>query len=166
MQIQTTSWVQALAFQESSIQQKHHPCDIQVHFVPMLVADKELNLKNFGLDEFTQEGRSKPNPMPCGVTFLPSLLQPRSSGYIELASNDPRDHPIIEPRYFSHPDDAKILVEAWKLCDKIASSSSMKSVLEKPLYDESIKCTPGSDEYILCKVQRDALTVSYSNASL
>lgn len=36
---------------------------------------------------------------------------PKSRGSITLRSNDPFDHPIIEPNCFSHPDDIEVMVK-------------------------------------------------------
>lgn len=37
--------------------------------------------------------------------------RPKSRGEIRLASRSPWDKPIIDPKYFSHPDDIVSMVE-------------------------------------------------------
>ena len=91
------------------------------------------------------------------------MLQPKSVGYIELATKNPRDHPIIEPRYLSHPDDVQVLVEAWKFCDRVAATKSLSCILQTPLHDDSVKLPPGSDEYLIYKIKRDVITVSFED---
>lgn len=39
------------------------------------------------------------------------LGKPKSRGEMKLASANPMDKPIINPRYFSHPDDIKMMTE-------------------------------------------------------
>ncbi|CAG7825868.1 unnamed protein product, partial [Allacma fusca] len=39
------------------------------------------------------------------------LGRPRSHGDIKLASADPCQHPLINPNFFSHPDDIKVVVQ-------------------------------------------------------
>jgi len=41
---------------------------------------------------------------------LPSLLTPKSRGFIRLKTADPYDHPLIEPNYLSNPYDIQLLV--------------------------------------------------------
>ena len=36
----------------------------------------------------------------------------RSRGLIRLRSADPADHPIIDPRYYSHAEDASVMLQA------------------------------------------------------
>ena len=44
-----------------------------------------------------------------GYTIGVVLLQPESRGAIRLATSDPRDHPLIDPRYLSEPRDLAVL---------------------------------------------------------
>jgi len=160
-----TSWVQAVLFTDSKKYQK--PTDahaIQVHFVPLSgTGDDELMKVNYGLDRAIHEiGSRREGP---AVTFLPSLLQPKSVGYIELASNDPRDHPIIEPMYLSHPDDIGVLLEAWNMCKDIATKSSMRHILDGPDIDDSVKFPHDSDEYAIYKIKRDVVTIYHPTST-
>lgn len=41
-------------------------------------------------------------------------LQPKSKGFIELASSNPSDKPIIKPGYFTHPEDMEGVLRAIK----------------------------------------------------
>ena len=43
--------------------------------------------------------------------MYPVLMRPKSRGRISLQSSDPQDYPLIQPNYFSHPDDIKILID-------------------------------------------------------
>ena len=54
-----------------------------------------------------------------GVSILPALLRPKSTGTIRLASTNHHDHPLIDPQYLKHPDDVKTLVEALKIVKNI-----------------------------------------------
>ena len=45
------------------------------------------------------------------VTLAPVLLHPKSLGEIKLRSKDPKDSPIIDPKYLSNKDDVRILVD-------------------------------------------------------
>lgn len=44
--------------------------------------------------------------------MFPTLLRPKSRGWIRLKSANPYENPIINPRYYSHPDDLESMAEA------------------------------------------------------
>jgi choline dehydrogenase len=67
------------------------------------------------------------------VVMGPILLKPRSTGTITLRSPDPKDKPIIDPRYLT--DDAgadrAALMAGLRMCAKIAKSHALKDVIGK-----------------------------------
>lgn len=84
-----------------------------------------------------------------GFSILPSLLHPKSRGRVRLKTKDPLDHPLIEPNYFHHPDDMRVLlkgiqialdlVQAWPLA-KYGSKLYSKPnpfCIHLPLWSES-----------------------------
>ncbi|XP_067133164.1 glucose dehydrogenase [FAD, quinone]-like [Centruroides vittatus] len=95
-------------------------------------------------------------------TCFPLLQRPKSRGEIRLKSTDPYEHPIIDPKYFSHPDDLKVLVEGMKICLEITSTSAMKEIGTEPI--ETIipgceKYEKFSDDYLACAAQTFTQTV-------
>ncbi|KAL3212938.1 hypothetical protein MRX96_035764 [Rhipicephalus microplus] len=46
-----------------------------------------------------------------GFQLAPILNRLKSRGYVRLRTTDPDDPPIIDPRYFSHPEDIKVAAE-------------------------------------------------------
>ncbi|GFY08497.1 hypothetical protein TNCV_4970241 [Trichonephila clavipes] len=50
------------------------------------------------------------------------VLQPKSRGEVTLRSSDPYDPPIIDPKYFSHPEDMKNVVAGHTDDDPIKPS--------------------------------------------
>lgn len=61
------------------------------------------------------------------------LLKPRSSGTIELRSADPRDKPIIDPRYLTDPDgaDRAAVMAGLRICATISQAPALKGVIGK-----------------------------------
>ncbi|MDM4765049.1 GMC family oxidoreductase N-terminal domain-containing protein [Pelomonas sp. SE-A7] len=66
----------------------------------------------------------------CHVT----LLRPKSRGVMGLASADPADAPLIDPRFFSHPDDLPVLMEGARRQRQILDAAAFDEVRGKPLY--------------------------------
>jgi choline dehydrogenase-like flavoprotein len=58
------------------------------------------------------------------------LLHPKSRGTLRLASADPHEKPIVDPRYLSHPDDLTQLIEAMRHAQKITQSPSLEPYTE------------------------------------
>ncbi|XP_017462119.1 PREDICTED: glucose dehydrogenase [FAD, quinone]-like, partial [Rhagoletis zephyria] len=56
-------------------------------------------------------------------TAFPVILQPRSVGYIGLASTDPYDHPLIEPNYYAVEEDLEATAEALEMTYKMIAHS-------------------------------------------
>ncbi|WP_322032901.1 GMC family oxidoreductase [Paraburkholderia sp. J76] len=50
-----------------------------------------------------------------GYSLHVTLSRPKSVGSVKLASADPRAMPLIDPHYFSHPDDMKTLVKGTQI---------------------------------------------------
>ena len=46
-------------------------------------------------------------------------LRAKSVGFLKIASDNPRQHPIIDPKYFTDPSDLPDLVAAVKLTREI-----------------------------------------------
>ncbi|KAG8222501.1 hypothetical protein J437_LFUL009604, partial [Ladona fulva] len=77
------------------------------------------------------------------ATISPVLLRPKSRGEILLRSTNPFDPPKIDPKYLSHPDDVKILVEGLQFVEKLVKTESMRK-LGAYMND---KAFPGCEEY-------------------
>ena len=71
---------------------------------------KELN----GFDDESYEKYYKQFEGDDTGLLLPTLLRPKSRGYIKLRSTDPHIDPIIQPNYLSHPADIETLIDALK----------------------------------------------------
>ncbi len=94
--------------------------DIQFHFLP--VASAQVNY---------DEGMF----MPKGHAFvmIPTVLYPESRGEIRLASADPAQAPIIDPRYFSEEADLRVLVLGVRLAQRMMRSKHLADCCGKAL---------------------------------
>ncbi|KAH9372338.1 hypothetical protein HPB48_010085 [Haemaphysalis longicornis] len=51
-----------------------------------------------------------------GFQLAPILNRLKSRGHIRLRSSDPDEPPIIDPRYFTHPEDIKVAAQGTCFC--------------------------------------------------
>jgi len=56
------------------------------------------------------------------------VLQPKSRGSVQLASADPFTPPLIDPGYFSHPDDMVRMVEGFKIMRTVLQQEALASL--------------------------------------
>lgn len=93
--------------------------------------------------------------------FLVTLLQPKSSGRIRLNGTSPYNKPIIDPNYFSHPDDMKTMIRALRQQISYVDTASYRNnggkVIKFPL-DECDKFKYQSDDYFECYIKYFAAT--------
>ncbi len=109
-------------------------------------------------------------PKVDGFTILPSLLKPKSVGFINLRSKNPLDYPIIQPNFLSHEDDLKTLVQGGMDAIKVMQASPLsdfsKSIIapNSLTEDELINLIKNKVETIYhpvgtCKMGNDEMSV-------
>ena len=60
-------------------------------------------------------------------TLCAGIIRPMSRGSMHLASADPRDAPVLDPRYLSEQADVDALVHCVKLCREIGEASALST---------------------------------------
>ncbi len=84
--------------------------DLQFHFAPTWAYG--INAKMGEL------------PKQDGFTMLPTILNPKSSGYISLNSSHISDAPEIELNYFSNEYDKQFAIKSYKFANNIIQSKA------------------------------------------
>ncbi|XP_064460196.1 4-pyridoxate dehydrogenase-like isoform X2 [Ornithodoros turicata] len=91
-----------------------------------------------------------------GFMICPVLNRLKSRGEITLNTTNPYDHPIIDPKYFTHPDDVEVAIQATKRTLQFIETKAMKAIGAK-LWDipfpYCVHHTPWGDEYLECVVR-------------
>ncbi|KAK5644069.1 hypothetical protein RI129_007914 [Pyrocoelia pectoralis] len=92
------------------------------------------------------------------VTITPILLHPKSSGSITLRSSDPFEYPVINPNFFSDPneEDMNTLLEGIRFALEMIKTESFRKINAKLMVvhlPECIQHTYLSDEYFRCHVK-------------
>ena len=72
-----------------------------------------------------------------GFSCPVDLLRPKSRGTVGIASKDAREAPLIDPNFFDHPDDMKLLIEGVKIQMRILESKPFDAYRAKMLYSVS-----------------------------
>lgn len=100
--------------------------DFQFHFAPLhLGSDYKANLYDINT-----------LPRTDGFSILPILLKPKSRGCVGLRSASPLDAPLIQPNFYSHEDDRRMMLKgirkALDIIGADAFSPYRKEVLLPP----------------------------------
>ena len=121
--------------------------DIEFHFVAGTpVSDGgTLVRRNNGVRDDIWEEYYAPLSWTDSWQVIPMLLRPLSVGTIRLASADPNDKPLIDPRYFSNEQDLKVIIEGTKIGLALAKTRGFKS-LGTRFYSKPF---PGCEGYTL-----------------
>ncbi|XP_011262046.1 glucose dehydrogenase [FAD, quinone] [Camponotus floridanus] len=102
------------------------------------------------------------------IYIIPTILHPKSRGYLRLRNNDPLSKPLIYPKYLTHPDDAAALVEAIKFSIRLSESQALKR------YGFDLDRTPvkncehlkfGCDDYWECAIRHDTAPENHQAGS-
>ena len=82
--------------------------DIQLHFVLAMLEDHARKLH-----------------LGHGYSCHMCLLRPKSIGELTLASPDPLEAPLINPRFLEHPDDLDSMVKGFKLTRRLMDAPAL-----------------------------------------
>ncbi len=66
-----------------------------------------------------------------GVTLNCAYMRPKSRGSVSLASADPKDEPLIDPNYWSEPEDKEASLNGLEIAREILSQPAMKPFLAR-----------------------------------
>ncbi|XP_064488431.1 glucose dehydrogenase [FAD, quinone]-like [Ornithodoros turicata] len=109
----------------------------------------DIGIRGEDYDAFIGPHQGEP-----GFQMYPFILKPKSKGLIRLASPDLHDFPLIDPRYYTHPDDIKTCVAAVKAAVDLVTAKALKEDLGAKMWDIPFpSCKQHklwSDSYMAC----------------
>ena len=120
--------ISGLCSAEIGLLYAQHP-DLQFHFVPACVVGQAEILTKHGYQTH------------C------STMRPLSRGGVTLSSADPHAAPLIDPNYFSHPQDVEDIRNGVRLTLEIAEQQSLQA-LTSHRFSPGPELDPGDDEQV------------------
>jgi len=153
------SILEAIAF--FNINNIEEPANFQLHFAPIW-SGKDYNYDFYDLYTI---------PLIDGFTILPTLLHPKSRGYVTLRSNDPKATPLVQPNFLKDGEDLDLLVKGAKLTMQILEQTPFKKYIksfgppgERKSEDEIVKHIKQTLETVYhpvgtCKMGNDNMAV-------
>ena len=91
------------------------PIDFQFHFAPVHAGSDYDKMDFYNPDTYPHTG---------GYTLLPTLLKPKSIGFVGLHSNNPLDAPLIQPNFMSEEADDLTLLKGIKKGIEVMDSAA------------------------------------------
>jgi choline dehydrogenase-like flavoprotein len=88
--------------------------NIQFHYAPAMIVDHGRTLL-----------------WGTGMSCHSCLLRPKSHGEVTLASADPFADPLIDPKFLSHPDDMRDMVDGYKIMMKVLGSEPFSKYISE-----------------------------------
>ena len=138
--------------------------DIEFHFVagtPVSDGGTDVRLNNNVRDDVWYNYYA---PIARTDTWqvIPMLLRPESTGTIRLASSNPDDKPIIDPRYFSSDQDLRVVIEGTKIGLALSETKAFQE-LGSRFYTKPFPGCEGytlwTDDYWGCFIRHYSLTI-------
>ncbi|XP_011296918.1 glucose dehydrogenase [FAD, quinone] [Fopius arisanus] len=102
------------------------------------------------------------------IYIIPTLLHPKSRGYLRLRDNNPLSKPLIYPRYLTHPDDVGGVIEGIKFATRLAQTRTLSKYafeLDKTPVKGCEHLKFGCDAYWECAIKRDTAPENHQAGS-
>ncbi|XP_014483653.1 PREDICTED: glucose dehydrogenase [FAD, quinone]-like [Dinoponera quadriceps] len=96
------------------------------------------------------------------MAFVPSLLNPKSLGEIQLRSKDPADPVKIYANYYTVKEDMETMLKSIHFVKKLVRTKGFQRYGAKLYHVDIPGCRhtePDSDEYWICSIQHMSLTL-------
>jgi choline dehydrogenase len=119
--------------------------DYEFHFAALNVGE-DYSVDIYDINTF---------PHQDGYTILPTLLRPKSRGYIGLANTNPANQPIIQPNFLSSEDDRMVLLNAGKKALEVMEAKAFSKHLNRIIMPPDRT----SDEAIMLHILNQVETV-------
>ncbi len=90
---------------------------VQLYFVPTVYLDRDVT-------DVTAT---------WGCTLTPCLLRPKARGTVRLRSADPQDKPLVDSRFFGHPDDLRLTLAAMRVARRVLAAPPLAGLIAREM---------------------------------
>ena len=118
--------------------------DLQFHFTPL----------HIGNDYVPDLYNTKTYPTTDGYTIAPTLLRPKSRGFVSLTSGNPMYAPLIQPNFLSDKEDLQVLIAGVKKALEVSRATAFR-----PFRKSVIAPLDETDEGIIEHIRKAVETV-------
>ncbi|MEO0471991.1 MAG: choline dehydrogenase [Bacteroidota bacterium] len=108
--------------------------DMQLHFAPAHGTD----MHDYAALPKTENGFS----------ILPTLVRPKSVGTLSLASPDPLQAPLIDPRYFSDEADRQTMLRGMRIAIQLMQSDAFRALKPEIYFPEKYETDADLNEHL------------------
>lgn len=139
--------------------------DLQFHHIYHPIKDFIVlpqYLKAIGYAEEYVNFINEINKVQESISFIPTLLKPKSIGRIELNSKNPMEAPAIYPEYLREDDDVKTLLRGINFLEKLEETEIFKQLglkIEPVPFTNCKTFKFKSEDYWRCLLRQTATTV-------
>ncbi len=159
-------FVLGVAFFRSGLRREEDGNDLQIHYVPYTGnGDQRTATNNLGFDPKLNPRYDVALNPSKHLTFLPSLVRPKSTGTVRLRSNSAFDPPLVDPRFLSDPSDVEALLICMKKTRQIARSAAFAPVLGPEKVNPFSKFAPETDEYLRECIEDEVVTIYHASGT-
>jgi choline dehydrogenase len=95
------------------------------------LASPDINLVQIEIPYASDVVGKQYAPPGTSWALCAGLVAPKSRGEIKLRSADPKDRPVVDARFLSHPDDVKALAFGIEVCREIGNSAAMQDFVKR-----------------------------------
>lgn len=154
--------LEAVAFMNTSYGTRDYP-DVEILLLSISPAsvEGERLFKDFGVRKDIYDSYFLPKRGKNVFQISPVLNRLKSRGFLKLRSKNYKDPPVLDPRYFTHPDDLDIAAQAMNEVIRIYKSKAF-AALGTELWDIQLPpCKQHSmwnTEYLKCMAMHLAHT--------
>ncbi|XP_052257319.1 glucose dehydrogenase [FAD, quinone]-like [Dreissena polymorpha] len=141
---------------------KRYP-DIQMIFEATLYSSNVLNY-----EDYIAHALLNSDAKQHGFTSAICLTRPFSRGQITLKSNDPFDHPTIDPKYLEDERDVNTLIGGIRVWEKLMETPEMKALgvdIDRMKMPFCSKHKFRSDEYWECLIRHIGISMYHHSGT-
>jgi len=117
----TTTGLECTSFFNTGVQPELKAPDMQIHFLAATLGNAETNNTNSNKKLLIEDKTHE-----YSFALLLVMLHPKSIGSLTLKSNDPFEHPVIEPNYLHHKDDVRAILSGIRKAQQIIKAKAFE----------------------------------------